>query len=320
MKNKKDDETKVLNKALDLIKRSKEIPIELKDITNYRNISKNNQERPDFVLENKDGIKIGIEHFLVDESAQENKKGFDSGTKKLDGLKNAALKQYNYKGEHEPDSKDYENLKRTVNQVINNVINFSFTKNIKAFQQTFDKHYKNISSYKENIDNDFSHVKIIFLIEYIYMSDKYMSLTGNKNIYPIWDDWIKILEKAKTRKIKQFIIYFRDYKNISEDYVITFTSKGIKKQLDDMNIPHYKFISIFNDGWSKYIKKECHINEDGLFICDKNKRLSDRETKRLQKDFVLFMRKVKFEKQPCALTSHDYDILSEFEPFKNVTL
>lgn len=151
-------------------------------------------ERPDFILE-KDGYKIGIEHFRADTILNEHT---DSESMKYDGQRRAMFKKHNkalQKDEFNADAAAND-VEAYINKSLAAASNFKYDTFINNLVAVFEQHVSKVSEYKKKCN------EVWFLIDIGIENNHFIGFLDNGglttiNVLPITCDMLKIFEKYK---------------------------------------------------------------------------------------------------------------------------
>lgn len=196
-------------------------------------------ERPDFIIDS-----VGLEHFLVDVITNDcsiNRKQSTSIQKKINHYKTYPDKL----DEDIASNKASKYVQDIVNEQIGGISNFDYKVFADNFQRVFDKHYKNIPTYRKKCN------KLGFLIEIPYI--KPIDSHG----YIITDKGKKRNQVVKTIPITRDMIKCFKYINNVDFIILCIIPFNFKNNYSECQIIKIDMNNV-----------EQNILEQGMIICD----------------------------------------------------
>lgn len=214
------------------------------------------QERPDFIIRNNDIGCTGIEHFLIDvitdpiiiEKKNKVSQKNDSIVRKTTTEIEKQVNNYKNKDNLEEDisnGKAATFVEDIINRTLKGVGQFSYEDFIKNFMRIYNKHYKNVSTYREKCQT------LGFLIEIRYFNPSHNGyLISNKNK--------TYLQRTKTIPVtRDMITCFHESKNI--DFIILcMVPINYSENLKDCQVIRIDMDNIENS-----------LRQQHIIICDK---------------------------------------------------
>lgn len=222
-------------------------------------------ERPDFIFESQtDGDKdliIGVEHFVADHLSIKLKNG------KISSQGAVRRREFENFSEAKIGNVDDKNLLDTTKQLADiiakqyaDIRNSGYWDFITTLKTVLNNHLEKISDYRKNLKQQASKntkIKIVFLVEVhaefvqLFLNDKngtYKNPLGN---FPIFEDFVKVLEESTKDKI-DYIILNSFNAGQAKNNIIVLRTGFIRKDLADQKINIYQYaaedmlISAFN--------------------------------------------------------------------------
>lgn len=151
-------------------------------------------ERPDFILE-KDGYKIGIEHFRADTILNEHT---DSESMKFDGQRKKMYEKHHAKLLNDKFDADasVKDIETSINKSLDAVSKFDYKVFINNLKDVFEQHAGKMSEYKKKCD------EVWFLIDIGIENDHFTAEFDNggltkMNVLPVTGDMFDIFDKYK---------------------------------------------------------------------------------------------------------------------------
>ena len=209
-------------------------------------------ERPDFILE-KDGYKIGIEHFRTDTILN---KYTDSESMKFDGQRKIIYERHhkellNDEFDADESAKDIE---ASINKSLDAISKFDYNRFICNMRKVLEQHASNVPEYKKKCN------EVWFLIDVGIENNQFICTLSNDgltktNVLPITIDMFNIFDEHK--EISRFIIcsrylgkYTLIYDSSNEKYKYNIKSFTYKDAL----IPGRKQIKLVVEDIGKEVK------------------------------------------------------------------
>lgn len=196
-------------------------------------------ERPDFIIDS-----VGLEHFLVDVITNDcsiNRKQSASNQKMIEYYKTNPNKL----DEDIASDKALGYAQEIINEQINGISNFDYKVFVNNFQRVFNKHYKNISIYRQKCDT------LGFLIEIPYIKP-----IGSHG-YIIINKGKKRNQVVKTIPITRDIISCFKYKDNVDFVILCIVPINFKNDYSKCQIIKIDMNNI-----------EQSIRQQGMIICD----------------------------------------------------
>ncbi len=215
------------------------------------NMKRIDSERPDFIFTDKNGLVIGLEHFLVDQFSQRNKNGKIASNGVI-GRKN--IKDFidsNVGCYSEDNSIEIMNeFNQRIIQRVKNHMEATYSTFMAAFEYSLNNHTKACASYKENVKltettNKTSYLGLLIEIKadfcHLYLNNERGIKKVPLGFVPLFSEMVEILEN-KTYGICDFVILsFGEelYKNSDRIYIVR--TGHIKEDLEKQRGRIYEY-------------------------------------------------------------------------------
>lgn len=253
---KKSDELKCLNFAIDKCNKQHGMTKQIAQILSGQDIDRDINERPDFVRisqikEKGKNVVIGIEHFRVDHFSEKMKKQRVSSLGvQYEKKMNEAYDTWHPKISEDEDLPEgaLESISSLVGQLLTYHMQSSYNAFVEAFKYSLSKHLDSVDVY-HSVLNKYAgknEKKLAFLIEIhsdfnrLFYHDK-RGIHYNDNTIPLFESIVEMLENIDSRKVHYLILCFGSTVYNDNTKVVAIPTRNLRKQLTKLNIPVYKY-------------------------------------------------------------------------------
>lgn len=312
-------------------------------------IKRDDNERPDFLRcykssrKTEKDIVIGIEHFRVDHYVKElsNQRVGSSAIVYEKSIKKTSdnWKSQIYESEEIPEGALHD-IGNLISQSLELSMQATYNAFIESFKYSLDKHNRSIDHYHSIINNyaGDKEKKFAFLIEIHSDFNKLLfhDKTGihyGKNVIPLFDELIKILEEVDTQKVDYFILCFGNTIYNENTKVIAVSTANLRKQFKRQHIPIY-FYAGHDIHLSKFqtprldFESTSEYKKDGdnivFHVTTKSKDIKENEKLKMVISAYKYIKLIESQKKnfaTTALVEKFYQEYNEFlAPFSNMEI